>query len=552
MIAAIESAKTDFESAIYGEDVRDALVDVADVVEEAVEDQIRVVDAGLTQSGEAADAAVVGTNGLLYRGNVQTLEYTMLSQCLSGGWYQIPSNYVGSITDLPSDFPSGSAATLTVYAYSSRQWQELHTLGNWSWRRFINQGEVGVWYTCQVRDSGASALNFYTRGVSNLLGITSLSQCLDSGAYQIRRYDLENLDDLPPDYPADTSSLLRVYKYVDGSSNEFQWQILRSSYAEWTRFINQGTPQSWTTMIAPKKGYASGQIHFNVTINGTALNAASDAQSDVSVNAVLVLPESYTAHGTPTKLIFMHHGVSGTVSNTQWYGNSVNWTKFYTAYINAGYAVFDVNGVGAYASTNNNNKDYGAPACIQAAIKAYEYILASYNIDPHLYVHGSSMGGATAVAFAKKYPELVRAVGLFAPAELRAAAVGNTYKEIIATNYGYTDAAAMVADGYAELIPSAPTVEHYDGNGARLFLAFADKWTDVAGTHLCRFPMPVKIWHGTADTDTSPTYSSALIDAIRADGGTAYFRSVEGGTHSISTGADDTVIAEAVLWFNRF
>ena len=165
-------------------------------------------------------------------------------------------------------------------------------------------------------------------------------------------------------------------------------------------------------------GPTGSQIHFNVTINAnTPKNGWVDASDPLNVNAVLILPNSYTPTGKPTPLIFMHHGRSGTVTDTTWYTTTQYWPNFYNAYLNAGFAVFDVNGAGPYAADNTYNHDYGCPNCILAAYAAYEYIREHYNVDRKIFVHGTSMGGITAVSFAKNFSNIVRAVGVFSTAD---------------------------------------------------------------------------------------------------------------------------------------
>lgn len=300
-------------------------------------------------------------------------------------------------------------------------------------------------------------------------------------------------------------------------------------------------------------------VFFNVTINPTyQVNGWTDEAAELSVNAVLALPQSYESGGTPTKAIFMHHGQSGTVTGSSWYSQVANWDDFYNAYLDAGFAVFDVNGSGPYSANDTvYHRDYGCPNGLQAAHKAYEYIIKNYNIDPMIFVHGSSMGGATAAAFAKTYPDIVRAVGLFSPAELRGAAVNSTtsdeIKNAVAINYGYESVEAMAAAGYEELKSSYWTVEHYNSNGERQFHPFEYDWKeDDTETHVADFPVPVKVWVGTADTAISPLFCAKIVDALRLGGCMAYLRQIEGGTHTICTGANATVNAEAALWFARF
>ena len=69
----IPAAIAAFQSAVYGEDVRQALIDVATVVQTALENQLISVDRTLAVSGAGADAEVVGNNfsqTVMWRGNI--------------------------------------------------------------------------------------------------------------------------------------------------------------------------------------------------------------------------------------------------------------------------------------------------------------------------------------------------------------------------------------------------------------------------------------------------------------------------------------------------
>lgn len=67
ILEAIRDARTAFKDAIYGKDVRQGLVDVADSVYDAVDQWGVLIDGTLTQSGQAADAAAVGNRSVLIR-----------------------------------------------------------------------------------------------------------------------------------------------------------------------------------------------------------------------------------------------------------------------------------------------------------------------------------------------------------------------------------------------------------------------------------------------------------------------------------------------------
>ena len=60
LLAAVTAAKTEFKDAVLGKDVRQGMADIADVVYEAVDDQLIEVDDTLATTGEGADAKVVG------------------------------------------------------------------------------------------------------------------------------------------------------------------------------------------------------------------------------------------------------------------------------------------------------------------------------------------------------------------------------------------------------------------------------------------------------------------------------------------------------------
>lgn len=300
-------------------------------------------------------------------------------------------------------------------------------------------------------------------------------------------------------------------------------------------------------------------IFFYTPINKVQLfDNTADSYTAENVDTVLMLPETYDPTGKPTPIIFMHHGNSGTVdvANRSWYPESNVWTNFVEGYLDAGYAVFDINGVGS-VNTTDANHDYGEFRALLAAYNAYEYIVKNYNVEKQLYCHGSSMGAVTVYAFAKTFPQLVKAAGLFAPAYLPNSAQDDLYKDYIATNYGYANAAAMVADNYKRLVPSAPVLKFYDASGARVEKPFTYDWINDAAsdslTVLCDdLKCPFKTWQGTNDTAIDPAYAAAIAQAYQKAGRFAYFREIENGTHAAGLGGNQTVIDEAVLWFNRF
>jgi pimeloyl-ACP methyl ester carboxylesterase len=233
------------------------------------------------------------------------------------------------------------------------------------------------------------------------------------------------------------------------------------------------------------------------------------------------------------------------------------WNKFVDGYLAAGYAVFDVNGCGPVSVTGASH-DYGAFGALQAAYKAYKYIVDKYNVEERIFVHGSSMGGVTAYAFVKAYGGIVDAVGLFAPAMLSRSAQMDSVDDYIAVNYGYEDVAEMTADNYANLISANPHIDYYDAaTGAKVVKPFTydcvnNYASDGLDIYCDELRKPIKIWCGTSDTSVDPNYGDALAKAITNSGGLAVFRPISGGTHNAGLGNNSIVISEAVMWFDRF
>jgi len=176
------------------------------------------------------------------------------------------------------------------------------------------------------------------------------------------------------------------------------------------------TPAEYVNMLllsgkAPmtKEPFQYGNIRFTVSVNQTFDNnndttaSAQDSESMADVDCLLRLPDTYTPGGAPTKLVFTGHGAGSWIA-----GGGTGSMDEYDFLLDAGYALFDVNG-----ANNNNPSSWGSPRATQAAYKAYRYIVDNYNVDPLIFVTGGSMGGICAINFANIFPEIVRCVGVF-------------------------------------------------------------------------------------------------------------------------------------------
>lgn len=138
---------------------------------------------------------------------------------------------------------------------------------------------------------------------------------------------------------------------------------------------------------------------------------------------VLMLPDSYSEDGTPTRLIIFCHGAGGSVAHKYSQTEEQELAKYLVA---NGYAVVDVNGLpDGYGEKYNVDllNNVGTPIALQSYVKAYRYCMENYNFYKEVGVHGGSMGGisSTNLVLSGQIPVLAQTA--FCP-------VLDTYNEI--------------------------------------------------------------------------------------------------------------------------
>lgn len=136
-----------FKSAIYGEEVRDGLVDVANAVLYAIEHQITQIDTGFTESGAGADAKAVGDKTIWFRGQIDFDEVNPISIDLNDyidiGIWQISAAAVyheGYLLHKPEEETKNMGAYLLVIRGPGRQntvQVYFGGTGNMYWRRYL-------------------------------------------------------------------------------------------------------------------------------------------------------------------------------------------------------------------------------------------------------------------------------------------------------------------------------------------------------------------------------------------------------------------------------
>lgn len=319
--------------------------------------------------------------------------------------------------------------------------------------------------------------------------------------------------------------------------------------------------------------YHTASVRRNVLSSDTNTDPTrgTEIQSEMVESGWAVMwPDAYTQDGKPTQIIAMLHGASAIVNETVMgypSGNSKTWWNAWrNKYLQAGFAVMDINGLGESTEDDDNSKHYGCPTAIETLDKAFEYLKQHYNVEDKLLIHGTSMGGALAQSYTKTYPEKVLAVGLFAPVCLMlSASVRATAR--IANLWGYTDYTESRADKYAKLIgfaPFAKCLAWKDNSLVEMTWENIMNWTEAGEVNdntkedlsdympIEKFPVPVRCWHGTTDTNVHISSSKFVIEAYRRAGSQATLRICDGKDHNICVGNTPYVVNEAIEFFKRY
>ena len=297
-----------------------------------------------------------------------------------------------------------------------------------------------------------------------------------------------------------------------------------------------------------EKGSANAIEYFTVRVNQdfpveSTSTDVSDSETYANVECVLKLPPTYSADGEPCPLVMCAHGTSGWVSSSSYQTQLNRWD----ALLADGYATYDVNGGMPFDSTSahEHGQCMGGKRAVEAYYKAYLYIVQNYNVEPMVYVGGLSMGGLSAFNFANNYPEVTRCVGCCYP-------VTDLYNQAW-LNPWYTGTSAGSTKGCIAREFDFDSASTWEGDKVVGYNPATNKHITVDNTDYCLLGMPVKIWHGDADTTVNYQYSVNLINAIRNAGGNAEMRVVHGAGHGESTFSEWTELfnAEVKAYFNR-
>lgn len=231
----------------------------------------------------------------------------------------------------------------------------------------------------------------------------------------------------------------------------------------------------------------------------------------------LILPDSYTEEGTPTRLVIICHGAGGAVTADDAQVEHSDLTRYLVA---NGYAVMDVNGLpDEYAAKHGIDirNNIGSPIAVRCYVKAYHYCIQNFNLDRQVFVHGGSMGGISSTNLVLSGSIPVIAHSAFCP-------VLDTYNEIFLHPWSHGLPKEAMGKIY-KLDKDASGEYIYD---AKKIAGFNPARNQKAAY----YPVPVKFWHCVDDPVVSFEVTQKFVNRIKENGGTAYLRALPYGGHS--------------------
>lgn len=233
-------------------------------------------------------------------------------------------------------------------------------------------------------------------------------------------------------------------------------------------------------------------------------------------NGCLLLPDSYTEQGPPTRLVISCHGAGGTVTTDDAQVEGQVLTRYLLA---NGYAVTDVNGLPEeYAQKNGIDlrNNIGSPIAIRSYVKAYHDCIAHFNLKREVFVHGASMGGISSTNLVLSGQIPVIAHSAFCP-------VLDTYHEIFL--HPWSNGLPKIALGKIYGLER-------DENGEYLY---DEKricgYNPACNARAKHYPVPVKFWHCLDDGVVSCDVTRSFVESIRAHGGNARLCTFPHGGH---------------------
>ncbi|MBR5768091.1 MAG: hypothetical protein IKX86_05425 [Clostridia bacterium] len=226
---------------------------------------------------------------------------------------------------------------------------------------------------------------------------------------------------------------------------------------------------------------------------------------------IIILPESYSETGEPSRLVISCHGAGGTVETD----DSQVCYQVLTKYLLAnGFAVMDMAGLpveycSKYGIDRFNN--IGAPLAVDAYVSGYEWCVSHYNLKKEALIHGASMGGisSTNVVLSGRIPLLIQTG--FCP-------VLDTYNEIFL--HPWSDGLSKIA--LEKMYSLKDGV--YDESRIAPFNPMTNEKTK-------NYPVPVRFWQCADDIVVSVDVTKRFVGIVNSNGGDARLTVLPAGGH---------------------
>lgn len=319
--------------------------------------------------------------------------------------------------------------------------------------------------------------------------------------------------------------------------------------------------------IPTDRGYGGTTQRFTIDVNcfthdvDSNTTALQDGVSVYADNGFIMLPDSYTDNGTPTRLIVSCHGAGGTVTTNDSQVEQQDTTKYLVA---NGYAVMDVNGLPqGYATLMGIDikNNIGSPIAMQSYIKAYHYCMENFNLYPEVFLFGASMGGISSTNLCMSGSIPVIAHGAYCP-------VLDTYNEIFLKPW--SNGLPKTALGIFYGLDTDGNGYVYDEEKVRGYNPVNNKTVTIEGLKYTDYPVPVKFWQCENDNTVPISVTEGFVDAIKRMGRVAHLRKFASGGHEpqqvgtpLTNPSGNTnfrgetvsvypAVEEVFLWFERY
>ena len=233
-------------------------------------------------------------------------------------------------------------------------------------------------------------------------------------------------------------------------------------------------------------------------------------------HGMIMLPDTYSEDGAPTRMVINCHGAGGTVATDD---SQVEHQVLAQYLLANGYAVMDVNGLPddyGRAQGIDLRNNIGSPIAVRSYVKAYLYCMTHFNLKREVFVHGGSMGGISSTNLVLSGCIPVIAHSAYCP-------VLDTYNEIFL--HPWSGGLPKTALGKIYRLDT-------DENGEYIYdEAKIAGYNPAKNAKAALYPVPVKFWHCINDQTVSWEVTKSFVDRIRENGGMAQLRTFPYGGH---------------------